>query len=115
LGASARAAAFSALRCGLKPYCADLFGDLDLRARCPTTILPPDRYPDGFLDFVAQAPPGPWMYTGALENRPRLIRQLARQLPLWRNDAAVLNVIRSPDRVRQILHAPQLPCPPVPV
>jgi len=29
VGASARAAAFSALRAGLRPWCADLFADLD--------------------------------------------------------------------------------------
>lgn len=113
LGASVRAAAFSALRAGLRPWCADLFGDLDLRARCPTTVLPPDRYPDGFLDLLSQAPPGPWMYTGALENRPRLIRQLARQRPLWGNDSPVLDIVRSPQRIAQILTAAGLPCPAV--
>ena len=33
-GASARAAAFSALRAGLAPWCVDLFADADLRGRC---------------------------------------------------------------------------------
>ena len=40
LGASARAAAFSALRLGLRPTCADLFADADLASACP---LDPDR------------------------------------------------------------------------
>src|SRR5207249_4448310 len=111
LGASVRAAAFSALRAGLRPWCADLFGDLDLRARCPTTVLPHDCYPDSFADLLSQAPPGPWMYTGALENRPRLLRQLARQRLLWGNDGSVLDIIRSPQRVAQILTAAGLPCP----
>jgi len=110
-GASVRAAALSALRAGLWPWCADLFGDRDLRARCPTTLI--DRYPDGLVDLVAQAPAGPWMYTGALENRPRLIRQLSRRCPLWGNDVPVLSVVRSPQRVRQILTAAGLPCPAV--
>ena len=35
LGASARAAAFSALRIGLRPTCADLFADADLASACP--------------------------------------------------------------------------------
>ena len=113
IGASVRAVAFSALRAGLRPWCADLFGDLDLRARFPTTILPPDRYPDGFVDLLCQAPPGPWIYTGALENRPRLIRQLARQRPLWGNDGPVLDMVRSPQRVWEILTAARLPCPAV--
>jgi predicted ATP-grasp superfamily ATP-dependent carboligase len=111
LGASARAAAFSAQRAGLRPWCADLFDDLDLRGHCPTRVVLPDRYPDEFVDLLSQAPPGPWMYTGALENRPRLIRQLARQRPLWGNDGRVLDIVRSPHRVREILTAAGLPCP----
>jgi uncharacterized protein len=110
-GASVRAAALSALRAGLRPWCADLFGDCDLRARCPTILI--DHYPDGLLDLVAQAPPVPWMYTGALENRLRLIRQLSRQRPLWGNDVPVLRVVRSPQRVCQLLTAAGLPCPAV--
>src|SRR5205807_1077251 len=78
VGASARAAAFSALRAGLRPWCIDLFADADLRARCPVTHLEPDRYPYGLAELLPQAPPGPWMYTGGLENRPNLIRRLAR-------------------------------------
>jgi len=110
-GASVRAAALSALRAGLRPWCADLFGDRDLRARCPTTLI--DHYPEGLVDLVAQAPAGPWMYTGALENRPRLIRQLSRRRPLWGNDVPVLSVVRSPQRVRQILTTAGLLCPAV--
>src|SRR5262249_39612746 len=95
----------------LRPWCADLFGDLDLRARCPTTVLLPARYPDSLIDFLAQAPPGPWMYTGALENRSRLIHQLACRRPLWGNDGPVLDLVRSPQRVAQVLTAAGLPCP----
>lgn len=111
VGASVRSAAFSALRAGLRPRCADLFGDRDLRARCPTTVLPPERYPDHFVDFLSWAVPAPWIYTGALENRPRLLRRLARQCPLWGNDGRVLDIVRSPQRVAQVLTAAGLPCP----
>src|SRR5262249_7720080 len=111
LGASVRAAAFSALRAGLRPWCADLFGDLDLCARCPTTGLPSDRYPESFVDLLSQAPSGPWLYTGALENRSRLIHQLACRRPLWGNDGPVLDLVRSPQRVAQVLTAAGLPCP----
>ena len=47
-GASTRAAAFSALRAGLRPWCADLFADADLQAHCPAMRLPvrlPRRLP----------------------------------------------------------------------
>src|SRR5207248_5309461 len=71
-GASARAAAFSALRVGLRRWCADLFADLDLQARCPAMRLP-GRYPHAFLDLAATDLPGPLMYTGGLENWPALV------------------------------------------
>ena len=47
LGASVRAAAFSALRAGLRPWCVDLFADLDLRANCPALVIDASRYPNG--------------------------------------------------------------------
>src|SRR5271168_3117593 len=90
IGGSARAAAFSALRAGLRPWCADLFADLDLRQRCPVRAVPVERYPQGLPKLLDLAPPGPWMYTGALENRGEVVRKLAALRPLWGNDAPVL-------------------------
>ncbi len=113
LGASARAAAFSAVRAGLQPWCADRFGDADLRALCPTTALPPVEYPDGFERLLDRAPRAPWIYTGGLENRPALVRRLARMRPLWGNDARVLARVRAPRFVSALLRAQGLPCPEV--
>jgi predicted ATP-grasp superfamily ATP-dependent carboligase len=110
-GASARAAAFSAQRAGLNPWCADLFGDADLRACCPVFRLEPGDYPGGFVRASRQGPPGPWLYTGGLENRPGLIRRLARSRPLWGNDAPVLRVVRSPRAIHDLLRGAGLPCP----
>ena len=104
---------FRALRAGLRPWCAELFGDLDLRARCPVTTVMPEDYPAGFAHIANQAPPGPWIYTGALENRPGLVRRLARRRVLWGNDAPVLAAARSPDVVEKILRDTGLPCPAV--
>src|SRR5205807_295367 len=75
-GASARAAAFSALRAGLRPWCADLFADADLAARAPVRRVT-GRYPADFLRHLDAAPPGPWIYTGGLENRPYLVERMA--------------------------------------
>ncbi len=111
LGASTRAAAFSALRANLRPWCLDLFGDLDLRARCPIMTIAPREYPAGLVRLISQAPAAPWIYTGAMENRPRLVGQLARSRPLWGNDAAVLASARSAITVRNLLSAADLPCP----
>ncbi len=44
-GASTRAAAFSAVRCGLRPHCADYFADRDLAAICPVGALIPKMPP----------------------------------------------------------------------
>src|SRR5206468_8888687 len=70
LGASARAAAFSARRAGLAPWCADLFADADLRRLCPVRRIDVADYPAGLVTALADAPPGPVLYTGALENYP---------------------------------------------
>ena len=112
VGASARAAAFSALRAGLRPECADLFADADLRARCPVWPVAAEGYPRSFLDLPALRDPGPWMYTGGFENRPDLIDALARRRQsLWGNPAGVLRRVRSPFEVCGALRAAGLPCP----
>jgi predicted ATP-grasp superfamily ATP-dependent carboligase len=109
-GASARAAAFSALRAGLRPWCADLFADADLGARCPAMRLP-GRYPGGFLDLVKSHVPGPWMYTGGLENHTLLIAQMEQHRPLWGNSPDALSSIRSPEVLAEAARAAGLPAP----
>src|SRR5205807_3302051 len=76
-GASTRAAAFSALRAGLAPWCADLFADADLAARCPVTQVPSAGYPQQFRLLARADIFGPWMYTGGLENHPGLVHSIA--------------------------------------
>jgi predicted ATP-grasp superfamily ATP-dependent carboligase len=109
-GASTRAAAFSALRAGLRPWCCDLFADADLQARCPVTRLR-GRYPHGFLDVIDRDLPGPWMYTGGLENWPALVDRMARRRRLWGNDGETLWRIRSPREWTHALKAAGLPAP----
>ena len=111
LGASARAAAFSALRAGLRPWCVDLFADADLQARCPARRLAARDYPQGFVQAAASAPVGPWIYTGGLENRPALVTDLARGRTLWGNDAPALARVRSPFALQRLLRAAKVPCP----
>jgi predicted ATP-grasp superfamily ATP-dependent carboligase len=110
-GASARAAAFSALRAGLRPWCADLFADHDLQARCHVVQLSPAEYPNGFVKISAQAPSGPWIYTGGLENRPEIVEKISQGRPLWGNIPEVLAVVRSPLAVARKLKAAGIPCP----
>jgi predicted ATP-grasp superfamily ATP-dependent carboligase len=112
LGASARAAAFSALRAGLVPWCADLFADRDLRRVCEVAAVRA-AYPHTLLDMLRGAPPGPWMYTGGLENHPRLVRAMSRQRELWGCDADALELARDPFWIAEAFHAAGLPCPEV--
>jgi predicted ATP-grasp superfamily ATP-dependent carboligase len=113
IGASVRAAAFSALRAGLRPRAIDLFGDRDLSAACPARVVPNRRYPAMLAQLARQAPPGPWMYTGALENWPGLVEEISRERPLWGNDAASLRRVRDPFALAAAIEATGLRCPAV--
>ncbi len=103
VGASVRAAAFSALRGGLAPVAVDCFADLDLIDRCRAIRV--DAYPAGILDALATEPTGPWMYTGAIENYRGLVGELSRRMPLRGNPAEVLEQVRDPWRVAEILRS----------
>ena len=113
IGASVRAAAFSALRAGLWPWCADLFADADLEPVCPAFRLTEAEYPNAFRGILKKAPPGPWMYTGALENHPKLVQRLTGMRPLWGNDSTVLDRVRRPLEVATCLRNAGLACPDV--
>lgn len=113
LGASARAAAFSALRIGLDPACADLFADRDLARACPSTRIDPGSYPLGLDGWASAIPPTPWIYTGALENRPDLVDRIARRHPLLGNAGATLTAVRDPVAVAATLRAAGLVAPEV--
>jgi predicted ATP-grasp superfamily ATP-dependent carboligase len=101
VGASTRAAAASALRAGFQPIAADLFADADLRAIATTTRISP--YPDGLVDWLRATEPPAWMYTGALENHPELVDQMAWVAPLWGNPGDVLDRVRSPRELANAL------------
>src|SRR5207245_9361141 len=105
LGASVRAAAFSAVRAGLQPCAIDLFADRDLAAVCPAMVVPGRQYPAALADLARKAPPGPWLYTGALENWPALVDEIARDRPLWGNDTACLRRVRDPFALADALRA----------
>jgi predicted ATP-grasp superfamily ATP-dependent carboligase len=114
VGASARAAAASAERAGLDPWCADLFADADLRAACPNAVrCPIEKYPAGLLDLLRDAPAGPLMYTGGLENHPNLVWRLAEVRPLWGNGPNALRRCRWPFTVEHLLRNAGLPAPEV--
>jgi predicted ATP-grasp superfamily ATP-dependent carboligase len=110
VGASARAAAFSALRAGLRPCCVDLFADVDLRQRCPVTRLE-GRYPHALARFLESDLSAPWMYAGGVENWPHLVRRWARHRPLWGNGETALTCARDPAYVAKLLRSQRMPAP----
>jgi uncharacterized protein len=42
------------------------------------------------------APPGPWMYTGGLENYPRLVGEISKHRVLWGVESPCLRALRNP-------------------
>lgn len=108
-GASARAAAHSALRAGWAPECIDLFGDADLQAVAPSRTIPFANYPQGLIELADQLSPGAWFYTGALENHPEVVAAISRTRPLLGNDARVLERARDPFLIAEILNKFGLP------
>lgn len=109
IGASARAAAFSALRAGFDVVAADLFADDDLRQRCPATAI--KDYPGGFAPWLAKQDVDAWLYAGALENYPDLLDELANVCPLWGNAGDSLRRVRDPLALSQLLAAEDLNFP----
>lgn len=99
LGASTRAAAWSALRAGLEPICADLFLDTDLQAIA--RVLPVTTYPQGLWSAVEDLPPTPWIYTGGLENSLELIAAISTRHPLQGVTPQQVKVVRDPWWLRQ--------------
>jgi predicted ATP-grasp superfamily ATP-dependent carboligase len=111
LGASTRSAAYSAIRAGLQPICADLFHDQDLTAVSQVFCI--DRYPSDLPDVARKAPNCPWMYVGALENHPQIIAEISAHRPLWGNSDEVVRAVRDPYQVHSILSEAELDVPEV--
>ncbi|MBL9122570.1 MAG: ATP-grasp domain-containing protein [Planctomycetaceae bacterium] len=109
LGASARAAAYSAARAGFAPWAADLFADADLARLCPVVRI--ERYPCDFGKVVGQAPPGPWMYTGGLENYPAVVERIHAVRPLLGCAGATLRRARDPWALAELARRAGLPAP----
>ena len=101
LGASARAAAFSARSAGIQCATADLFADADLAAICPAHKIA--RYPESFREALPCLAADSWMYCGALENYPQLVDELAAACPLLGNSSVALRRVRDPFQLSAIL------------
>jgi uncharacterized protein len=116
VGASVRAIAASAARTGWSVHAADLFTDVDLRRLAASAVRVtgsgPRGYPRGLPAAAASFPPGPWLYTGALENHPDTIDEIAAIRPLAGNDGATLRAVRDHARLAASVRAAGLCYPP---
>jgi predicted ATP-grasp superfamily ATP-dependent carboligase len=107
LGASTRAAAFSAIRAGMRPICGDMFADADLRQ--VADILEVPDFPRKLRLATQSVPSWPWIYTGALENSPSQIHAVSQRHRLLGNEATVLRSCRDPWNIQRIIEQAELP------
>lgn len=94
IGASVRAAAYSAVRAGYEVVAADLFADADLAQLAPALAI--SDYPNDFASWLRDQAIDGWLYTGGLENYPELIAEMAEIAPLLGNTGAPLRQCRDP-------------------
>jgi predicted ATP-grasp superfamily ATP-dependent carboligase len=109
IGASTRAAAFSALRAGLKPMCLDFFADRDHAAVCAVQRAETRAGADGLEQLALDLPHAPWLYTGPLENHPERVERISLTHRLYGNTASTLHGARNPLRVAEVLREHGLP------
>jgi|GEM_PF-518313 len=101
VGASTRAAAFSAIRTGFQPVCVDQYADLDLREIAEVLLKTDDR--SDWIGTLNQRPALDWIYTGAMENQPELIAQISQKHRLRGCSSEILQRARNPFFLEQIL------------
>ena len=101
VGASVRAAAQSAARAGLIPICGDLFGDDDLPDDSVGQVA--RSFPNDLIRIATEASQAPWMYTGGLENHPRVVAAISQTRELFGNPAEVLRRVRDPFLLQRVL------------
>ena len=111
IGASVRAAAASITKAGFAAHCGDLFADSDLAATSRVTRLESATYPRSAVDWLAAQPPEPWLFTGALENHPDLLEELAASRTLLGGPIESIRAARDPWRVAALLEKARLPVP----
>jgi predicted ATP-grasp superfamily ATP-dependent carboligase len=112
VGASARAAAQSAVRAGYRPWCVDLFADRDLQAIAPVRRCPADQYPTAMLRLLDDAPPqAKVLLTGALENYPKFLEALAFEWPFFGSTCEAMQQVRDPKALASLPKQPGLRMP----
>ena len=105
LGASTRAAAFSALRAGFEPVCIDQFADADLRAVANVrpveslSLTARDESGGSVLAALQEFADLPVIYAGGMENQPQLLELIERDRTIWGASRAAIEAVRNPLRL----------------
>lgn len=103
VGASARAAAHSAWRAGMRPAAVDRYADVDLVSKAQA-LRPNDWESDAsILRATLELPACPWLYLGPLENRPNLVNRISKDRLLWGCTSRVLQDVRDFGRLAETL------------
>ncbi len=101
IGASARAAAWSALRAGFAPTAMDLFCDLDLQDRCPTWKL--DSLEFRALKRVATSElPFQFVIVGGMENRGDFLSRMSKSKQHIGSSIESIGRSKNPFEIEQI-------------
>ncbi len=111
VGCSTRAAAWSAVRAGFRPVCADQFGDQDLHQ--VAEVLPVEDYPNGLTRALMGTTAAATVYVGAVENYQSIVSAIEFfQLDLGRllgADSQTLAILRDPRQLQMAAIACGLP------
>jgi len=111
VGASARAAAFSARRGGFDPICFDQYADADLVANAPATQIA--AYVPDFVDALDHLDPMPAIYLGAVENELDVIHALESREQLLGVPRETVALARDPFERTSIFQSSGMPTPDV--
>jgi predicted ATP-grasp superfamily ATP-dependent carboligase len=106
---SARSLAQAARRAGFVPLAADFFADVDTQSAAHACRKLAGDMKRGFvttgllgaLEALAERAPSPvrgFVYGAGFEDRPELLRAIAKRWPVLGNDAATVKRIKAPDR-----------------
>ncbi len=107
VGASVRAAAFSALRAGYHPVCLDRFADSDLCSVCSTTRI--ESFPEGIPEAVEAFPGLPILYTGPIDGHPEMVSLWEQDRRILGNGSATLERLADPHLVNEAVRQARLP------
>lgn len=109
MGASARAAAFSAIRAGFVPLCLDQFADADTAANA--IVAKVSGTPESYLEQLQALPRLPVIYTGGLENHPDVLTFAATHHELWGNGPDAVQRVRDPALLQEAIRLAKISFP----